>query len=239
MKKENELNPFDAKRLLADVMSAGQNTERQAPPPAADTESMSPSSLAVFYAARKRDAHRLWSESCPDGLHESDWTHPDLGARNRDAIQRVLAHTPGPKGLLCAGPTGLGKSRAMWSLMRRLSCEEARVARYWTAADWFSTLEDQIHFGRDSARGWVDAVAKQPIVLIDDLGQQPVLASRQDWSMSWFLRFLDIRVGERLPLYATTNLSVEELACRGASTIRSDPLVRRLLDLCEVVKFEA
>ena len=193
-------------------------------------------SLAHLAEARKRDAIARYEASVPPGMRQSDWSHPAM-LPNAEAISRVLAHQAGAKGLLLTGRTGRGKTRAMWALLRRLACEEARDVRYFHAQDWFSTLHGCLNYGRDDARGWVEAVARRQVVFIDDLGQEAIQTARSEWAMSWFLRFLDIRVSERLPLYVTTNLDAQGIAERGASNVRGDPMVRRLIEICEPVKF--
>jgi len=186
--------------------------------------------------ARKRDAIARFDSAVPPAMRESDWGHAGMAA-NRAQIERVLAHQVGAKGLLLSGRTGRGKTRSMWSLMRRLAYEEARDIRYFHAGDWFAQLQACLTYGRDDARGWVDAVARRPIVFVDDLGQEAIQTARSDWAMSWFMRFLDIRVSERLPLYVTTNLDAQGIAERGASSVRGDPMVRRLIEICEPIKF--
>ena len=186
--------------------------------------------------ARKRDAIARFDSAVPPTMRKSDWGHAGMLA-NRAQIERVLAHQVGAKGLLLSGRTGRGKTRSMWALMRRLAHDEARDIRYFHAGDWFATLQGCLNYGRDDARGWVDAVARRPIVFIDDLGQEAIQTARSEWAMSWFMRFLDIRVSERLPLYVTTNLDAQGIAERGASSVRGDPMVRRLIEICEPVKF--
>jgi DNA replication protein DnaC len=193
-------------------------------------------SLAYLAEARKRDAIARYEASVPMTMRLSDWSHPSMIANSAQIIQ-VIEHQVTHKGLLLTGKTGRGKTRAMWSLMRRLAHEEARDIRYFHAQDWFATLQSCLNFGRDDARGWVDAVARRPIVFIDDLGQEAMQSARSEWAMSWFLRFLDIRVSERLPLYVTTNLDAQGIAERGASSVRGDPMVRRIIEICEPIKF--
>ena len=192
--------------------------------------------LAHIAEARKRDALARYDASVPPGMRKTDWNHPAM-LPNSEQIARVLAHQVGTKGLILTGRTGRGKTRAMWALLRRLACEEARDVRYFHAQDWFSSLHGCLNYGRDDARGWVEAVARRPVVFIDDLGQEAIQTARSEWAMSWFLRFLDIRVSERLPLYVTTNLDAQGIAERGASSVRGDPMVRRLIEICEPVKF--
>ena len=86
----------------------------------------------------------------------------------------------------------------MWALMQRLGCGDGHDVRYWSASDWFTTLQENIRFGRDEARGWVNTVARRHIVFIDDYGQEAMQSSREDWARGWFFQFLDIRVGEGL-----------------------------------------
>jgi DNA replication protein DnaC len=186
--------------------------------------------------ARKRDAIARFDSAVPPTMRESDWGHAGMAA-NRAQIELVLAHQVGAKGLLLSGRTGRGKTRSMWALMRRLAHEEARDIRYFHASDWFSQLQSCLNYGRDDARGWVEAVARRPVVYIDDLGQEAMQTARSEWAMSWFMRFLDIRVSERLPLYVTTNLDAQGIAERGASSVRGDPMVRRLIEICEPIKF--
>lgn len=186
--------------------------------------------------ARKRDAIARFDSAVPPAMRESDWAHAAM-ALNRAQIERVLAHQVGVKGLLLTGKTGRGKTRSMWALMRRLAHDESRDIRYFHAGDWFASLQSCLSYGRDDARGWVDAVARRPVVYIDDLGQEAIQTARSEWAMSWFMRFLDIRVSERLPLYVTTNLDAQGIAERGASSVRGDPMVRRLIEICEPIKF--
>jgi len=128
--------------------------------------------------ARKRDAIARFNFAVPPTMRESDWGHAGMLA-NRAQIERVLAHQVGAKGLLLSGRTGRGKTRSMWALMRRLAHEEARDIRYFHASDWFSTLQACLSYGRDDARGWVDAVARRPVVYIDDLGQEAIQTARR------------------------------------------------------------
>ena len=222
--------PAEARHLLAAL--ADQKPQGPKPTP----EDYEAASRQLLNASRRADALRRWEFDCPPMLQTNDWQHPCL-APYAEMIQRVMNYRLGPKGLIASGPTQRGKSRAMWQLMRRLGVDEAHEVRHWTAAGWFSKLQEQIHYGRDDAEGWLKAVAQRPIVFIDDLGQEALLLNREGWATGLFLRFLDVRVGAGLPLFITTNLTAQEMAGR-AGSVRGDPLVRRLLDICEPVKFE-
>lgn len=184
--------------------------------------------------ARARTAIARWQANCPPDLMETDWDDPRIAAHAAKHA-KIKGWVYQRTGLLASGPTGHGKSRAMWALMKRLA-EEGRDIRYYTAAQWFSMLQDQVKYGRDDALGWVSSVSKASIVFIDDLGQEALQASKQEWCAGWFFQFLDMRLGHALPLFVTTNLDAREIAGT-SSSVRANPLVRRLLELCEPVKF--
>ncbi len=188
--------------------------------------------------AKRQAAIERFHQDCPPAYFESDWNHPGLRPY-ASQIQRVLSWQPSPRGLLLAGPTGRGKTRSLFSLYHRLVHDGVVDCRYWHASDWFARLGEFVRYGRDDAAAWVEAVAAHAVVILDDIGQEAVLNAKADWAAAHFFRFLDLRLANSLPLIATTNLGADEIASRFSpgNAVRGDPLVRRLLDLCEVVKF--
>lgn len=214
--------------------------ELELPTPAADTVQVDLEARGRRYlaAAKRQAAIERFTQDCPPAYLESDWNHPGLQPYALQ-IRRVLSWQPSPKGLLLAGPTGRGKTRSLFALYDRLVREGAHDTRYWHANDWFSRLGEEVRFGKDDAAAWVEAVASRAIVILDDVGQEAVLNAKADWAAAHFFRFLDLRLASSLPLIATTNLGADEIASRFSpgNAVRGDPLVRRLLDLCEVVKF--
>lgn len=188
--------------------------------------------------ARLKDATNRFYADIGGEYLDTDWQHPSMKA-NRVQIERIKSWQFGKRGILASGPTGLGKTRAITALYRRLACEEGRDVRYFNAADFFASLGAQVKYGRDDAQGWVKSIATRSIFILDDLGQEAVQKSQEEWAQSWFFRFLDIRREHGLPLILTTNLSAPQIAGRhDRQNLRADPLLQRLLDLCEVVKFE-
>jgi len=188
--------------------------------------------------AKLKASKDCYDHYCPPAYRETDWTHSGL-QRCATQIKTIRSWSVGPKGILATGPTGSGKTRAMWSLLDRLLCIEGQDVKYYHAQDFFSRLNEEVNFGTDCAAGWIRAVAMHNVVFIDDFGQQAVLRNREEWALSWFFRFIDLRIEQKLPLLLTTNLDVTGMVelTSGNSSVRADPLVRRLLDLCEPVKF--
>lgn len=184
--------------------------------------------------ALRESAIQRWEYACPEKLRQTDWQHPKIAPFAAQHAQ-IRSWQYQEKGLLASGPSGFGKSRAMWALMRTLA-EQGHESRYFTAMEWFSALQMNVIFGRDECLGWVKSIARIPVVLIDDLGQEALQSAKQEWAQGWFFTFLDARLGNGLPLFVTTNLSSKQMVEK-SSDVRGDPLVRRLLELCDVVKF--
>ena len=187
---------------------------------------------------RARNARR-WHQKCPRLYRHSDWIHPRLATFSSQVAQ-VLGWQAGAKGLLVTGPSGRGKTRALWALLRRLMCHESRDVAIYRSADFFREMQEQINYGRDESARWVKAMAEVPIIAIDDWGQEAVTSARAEWAQATFFDLLDRRMGEGRPLLITTNLSAREIVNNDSTGgLRGDPLLRRLLDSCDVVRFEA
>lgn len=185
--------------------------------------------------ALRRDRLAYFETRCPVEYRDFDPDHPAIQA-NRAEIDRVLSWQFGRVGILASGRTNLGKTRAMFALCRRLLCDELVDVGIWHAQDFFSELQQQVRWGRDEAADFVKRQAARPVLFIDDFGQEALAANRQEWAHGWFFRLLDLRIGSGLPLLLTTNFSARDF-CESSGEIRSNPFVRRLLDVAEPVLF--
>ncbi len=194
---------------------------------------------AADVATRVRQSRiDLWRLETPAEYQESDFNHPGL-AQSRAQIAQIINWNFGPRGILATGKTGRGKTRALYELYRRLvSSPNSRAVKFWYAGDWFNQLQQKVSFGRDEARGFVEATAEHPILMIDDLGKEPLLEGRSDWAADWLFRLVDLRLGKRLPLIVTTNLNSTGIAGLSHAPGWAEPLLRRLKESCEIVKFD-
>jgi DNA replication protein DnaC len=191
---------------------------------------------AYLRAALKRAACSNWEDSVPPQYKLFDRGHPGL-ASFQQQIAQVVEWEPGSqKGLLLRGPTGRAKTRSMWELSRILAHQHGLQMTYHSAVSLFAKFDEQITYGQDNALTYVEAVAKRPLLYIDDLGHEAVITSRKERGMNLFFQLLNRRVELGRPLFITTNLCAEKIAAAGP--VNGDPLVRRLLDLCEPVVFE-
>lgn len=184
-----------------------------------------------------RTRRDYFAANCPRDYHEFDQCRPELQA-NRAQIEQVMAWNPTTgKGIVASGETGRGKTRSMFALCKRLLCDEGKDVAIWHAKDWFYELESNMRYGKDEAGDFVKRTAARPILFIDDYGQEAVTANRQDWAQGWFFRLLDLRIGNRLPLLITTNLTAKQMA-ESSRDIAAHPLIRRILEIAEPIKFQ-
>lgn len=206
-------------------------------PATAPRQDLEARTAELLAATAKQDAIACYNATCPPEYRELDPRHP-TAVKYRQAIGSVLGWIRNPKGLMITGPTGRCKTRAVWALLRRLAHEDGVITRAYHSQDFFSALAGEVKYGRDDAAAWIDRKAWHPVVFIDDFGQEALLANREDWAQGWWLRFVDLRLQRGLPLILTTNLTSEGIAEAQASGIRSEPLLRRLREMCTVVRFQ-
>jgi DNA replication protein DnaC len=187
-------------------------------------------------AARKRKMIYRFAANCPPAARRSDWNHPRLEI-NREQINRVRSWQPGRRGLLITGPTGRGKSRSFWSLLHRLMVKEHKDVHVFQAHDFFQQIQLQMNYGRDDSAAFVKAYSNVPILALDDWGQEVVPFARENHCQGIFFQILDRRDGAGLPIIITTNLTANDIAERQGDGNRADPMLRRLVDSCEIIKF--
>lgn len=189
------------------------------------------------YHKKAMNDHRndYFKANCPIDYLKFDLEHPTLQT-NRKQIEQILNWQENPVGILATGSSGKGKTRAMFALCKRLICDQEKEVAIWPAKEFFYQLESNVRYGHDEAGEFVKRVAHKKILFIDDYGQESVLANKQDWATGWFFRLLDIRIGARLPLLMTTNMTAKQMT-EGASDLSGNPFIRRVLELSKPIKF--
>ena len=86
-----------------------------------------------------------WERLCPELYQRTDVVRleDELQQRGYDTRwpQDVLGWQYGSQGLVLSGPTGTGKSRVMWMVLRRLLEQEHRVAVFLNAVRFRTGLQ--------------------------------------------------------------------------------------------------
>ena len=181
-------------------------------------------------AIKKQEARsklvNAWTALCPASYRHTDWTRPGLSP-----VCQYHAKTWWPdwkaeaNGLCLRGTSGLGKTRAMFDILRRLHFAGIGVAHVDATAfaAAVSNRYDDHHQTKWDARNLITRCHNVRILLFDDLGKEP--ATRAVASALHDL--LDVRVRERRPLLWTTERTGADIA-NYLGDHYADGIVRRL-----------
>jgi hypothetical protein len=168
-----------------------------------------------------------WERICPVAFQHTE-AHK---LPSPTKLQRVLAWTYGEKGLLLHGPTGLGKTRCLYELLKR----EFKASRTVSVLDHSSAYKYSQAYdeGPSAAGAWLDHKCKVDILAMDDIFK----ARLTDSFEQAIFTIISQRTERGLPVLLTTNDVGSTLEGR-MSKDRGPALVRRLREFCEIVSFQ-
>ena len=150
-------------------------------------------------------------------------------------LNQALAwkYARGGRGLILTGETGRGKTRTIWLRLRKLIIDENFEPRNFT---WFKDItfgqELGIRYRNNTAEEWLQGLTKVPLLFIDDIGKMKLT----DRAESELFGLIDIRCENGKPTIFTTN-EIGETMKEMMTDGRGAPLVRRLREFCEQIKF--
>jgi DNA replication protein DnaC len=181
--------------------------------------------IARSQAARRLEREQRWKALCPPEFQNTDpgrLPKPHL-------LAKVLAWQYGPQGLLLHGPTGEGKTRCVWLLLRRenqagrkvLAISSKTLAVDYPALYAISCAE---------VKTWVDRLCEVEILLLDD----PFKVKLTERVEEVIFTIIDQRTQKLLPILFTSNDTGTSIAGR-LSPDRAAPLLRRLREHCQVI----
>lgn len=162
-----------------------------------------------------------WKAMCPPLYQETEV------ARLPKQTQKVIAWEYNPKGLMIAGDTGKGKTRAAFLLMKKIHMQGLSVEIF--HGNSFAH-QCAINFGEMNGEKWIAEIARRKVVFFDDLGKFK-LTERVEAEL---FGLIEIRMAHKRPIIATTNMTGDALKDKMTGD-RGEPLVRRLRECCEII----
>jgi hypothetical protein len=181
-------------------------------------------------SARERNtdqARRVeaWKRACPPTF----LTTERVKIPNPVRYDRVMQWQFGPKGLVIHGPSGKGKSRCAWELVKR----EHMSGRRWAALDSSFAYEYAEQFQKPAECGkWVRSKTDVDLLLLDDVFKSKLSDSVEQALFT----IINQRVENGRPTIITTNDTGETLQNR-MSQDRGEAFVRRLREFFENIAF--
>ena len=172
---------------------------------------------------KRNQFHRAesWKSMCPPIYQETEI------ARLSKQAQKVIDWEYNSKGLMIAGDTGKGKTRAAFLLMHKIHMQGMSVEIF--HGNSFAH-QCAINFGEMNGEKWIAEISRRKVVFFDDLGKFK-LTERVEAEL---FGLIEIRMAHKRPIIATTNLTGDALKGKMTSD-RGEPLVRRLRECCEIV----
>ena len=168
-----------------------------------------------------------WSALCPAAFRQTDVARlPDQRA-HAAAMKHEFKNG---RGLMLNGVTGGGKSRTAWLLAAR-DFDAGRTVVSMTpksALEYGATFAD----GCDAALAWVNDRTTCDLLVLDDVFKCKFTEAFE----GIIFAIVDERTQNLKPMLVTTNDSSGSLKGR-LTDDRGEPLLRRLCEFCDVIKF--
>jgi hypothetical protein len=184
-------------------------------------------------AETQRKNPSRWERMCPALYQCTDIRRleNDLRRQGYDErwIEEVLAWQYEPCGLVLNGPAGVGKSRVIWQLLRRLLGEEHRTGTALNAVTFRGGLQSAAC--ESATEEFVGRLVRTDVLYWDDLGQMHLTGPVTEM----LLHLVEQRACAGRPILLTTQYSGEELDAQFERPQMGVAIRRRLNEFCRVV----
>ena len=170
---------------------------------------------------------KLFNAQCPPLYQQTD-----VARLPKEKLAEVMKWKYGPRGLMLYGPSRRFKTRLVWTLLKRVLTEDRPEVAF-MAFDCMSFEKDIMrHYQAEDEHLWFDKVCAAPLLFFDDFGKIK-LTERAEAEL---FGIVERRTANLLPIILTTNDDDATLVAR-MSDNRGIPLVQRLREFCEQIKF--
>jgi DNA replication protein DnaC len=178
----------------------------------------------------------FWVQTCPGFYRKTDMAKLAAMAHIPAAVHaEVLGWPYGPKGLFLHGSPGTGKTRTMWTLLRRWHDEGHRIASF-HMANPESTFSLQVaqHYRDGDAIEWLERIQAADVLFWDDIDKDKLTDRAEETAFAMFEHFTSY--GK--PVMVTTNVRGQAFSARFTGE-RGSAILRRIREFCVGRTFDA
>lgn len=159
---------------------------------------------------------RRWTaESVPARYQDATVFHPKA-----EAWCEAVTENPHYRGLLIAGPTGVGKTHLLWGIHYALAAMDGPRMEVVKLVRLLSSLRP----GGQGTQETLDKLCQVPILAVDDVGAH----KPSEWVNERLYEVIDTRYDNCKPIIATTNR-------KNLDDVLDDRLLSRLAEMCESI----
>jgi DNA replication protein DnaC len=177
---------------------------------------------------QERRRQNAWKDLCPPEYRNTIPTRLPKPLN----FEEVQKWQYGGKGLLLIGPTRHGKTRSVWSLLKRLHFDEHRSIIAFNPMD-LKLAVAKAWRDPEEAESWVEHLRSAQVVFFDDLDTVKFTEAVEETVYDAF----EFRPTHGKPVIVTVNRTGPELAARMNANGRGAKIVERMREYCQVINF--
>jgi len=167
-----------------------------------------------------------WEKNCPVDFKDTDFQQ----LPNRVAADQVLLWNPGDNGMVLHGKTRRGKTRAIWSLLKR---HPALDIEAWQSEKWGIECSRSIGENMSVGSQFVQRMENCGLLFLDDLDK---MTMTERVGRELFLVF-DTRCAQQRPTFFTTQFVGETMEKKFPNIEDGRAFVARMREFCTPIQF--
>ena len=176
-------------------------------------------------AEYRREREKEFRGLCPEPMRT---INPDKLPCGAEKLEQCVNHDL-DMGLVIHGVTGMGKTRLMWQLAKRVFVSEMKSVRVLRSSSFGRMIERSYAEGMGKHDELIERLSRVSFLFIDDLGKAK-LTERVETDL---FDIIDARYAAEKPCIFTTQFVGESLAERFSTIETGEAVVRRIRETCK------